>query len=57
MGVEILDDASDLPGDSSRNGNAAQYGRLYDIDARRRLENRLEERRLRKEMQEFNFDL
>ncbi len=54
MGLEVLDNNLDTGYDedvvSSANDNT------HNLDARRRLEDKMEELRLRREMREFDFD-
>ncbi len=57
MGVEVLDSSMDFDGDDMADAVEARGNKPMDIDARRRLEDRLEEMRLRREMREFDFDL
>lgn len=56
MGVEVLDSNLDFVGDMMDDSEAAAAVKVVDIDARRRLEDKLEEMRLRREVQEFDFD-
>lgn len=56
MGVEVLDSTLDFGGDLSDDREEAASLKSVDIDARRRLEDKLEEMRLRREVQEFDFD-
>ncbi len=55
MGVGVLDSNLDFDGESD-NAEVGHLVRSVDIDARRRLEDKIEEMRLRREMQEFDFD-
>jgi len=57
MSVEVLD--SEFEGNNSVNDDDffSPQAPLNGTDARRRLENRIEDIRLRKELQEFDFDL
>ena len=64
MGVEVLDSSmeiNDLIMDESMMGieddKDGQSAIVNQIDARRRLENKLEEMRLLREVQEFDFDI
>lgn len=64
MGIEVLDSSSDLSNvilegaidseldDEDEGSEVASF----TVDARRRLENKIEELRLMKETQEFDFD-
>jgi len=65
MGIEVLDSSSDLSNvilentidadiDDSEEGSGDTG--MY-VDSRRKLENKIEELRLLKEVQEFDFDL
>lgn len=56
MGVEVLDSTMDFGGDMLDSAVDTTVGKTVDIDARRRLEDKLEEMRLRREVQEFDFD-
>jgi len=57
MGVEALDSNMDFGGDTLDEGEDTRSLKTVDIDARRRLEDKIEEMRLRREMQEFDFDV
>lgn len=62
MGIEVLDSSSDLNSVVLENVIEDQAeedtGRTESfVDARRRLENKIEEMRLLKEVQEFDFDI
>lgn len=57
MGVEVLDSTLDFGGDMLDGEEETRSLKLVDIDARRRLEDKIEEMRLRREMQEFDFDV
>lgn len=54
MGVEVLDDTNDLADDSFEEARVRTP--KMDVDARRRLEQKLEDLRLEKELRAFNFD-
>jgi len=65
MGIEVLDSSSDLSNvilegaidselDDEDEGSDVSN---FTVDARRRLENKIEELRLMKETQEFDFDI
>ena len=57
MGVEVFDSFVDNYSDVSDGEGAVFRGQHLELDARRRLEDRLEEIRLRREVQEFDFDV
>lgn len=54
MNVDVLD--SNLESNSSYDERAKGPDSAVPIDARRRVEDKIEEIRLRKEMQEYDFD-
>ena len=54
MNVEVLD--SNLESNGSFDEGAKGHGAAVPIDARRRVEDKIEEIRLRKETQEYDFD-
>lgn len=54
MGVELLDDSNDM-GDESFDEVPVRSPRM-DVDARRRLEQKLEDIRLQKELRAYDFD-
>lgn len=54
MGVEVLDDTNDV-GDESFDEETIRSPKA-DVDARRRLEQRLEDLRLQKELRAYDFD-
>lgn len=59
MGVEVLDatiDATELSADEVFEEENAKTGKL-NVDARRRLENKLEEMRLQRELRSYDFDI
>ncbi|SMF36381.1 hypothetical protein SAMN02745866_02337 [Alteromonadaceae bacterium Bs31] len=63
MGIEVLDSSSDLNNvilegaiDDLDDSDEGPVSEGISLDARRRLENRIEELRLRKEVQEFDFN-
>lgn len=59
MGVEVLDatiDATELSADEVFEEESAKNGKL-NVDARRRLENKLEEMRLQRELRNYDFDI
>lgn len=56
MGVEVLDSALDSSGSLVDEAVLISGTQLEQVDARRRLEDKLEELRLRREMREFDFD-
>lgn len=59
MGVEVLDSTLEVEDgivDEPFEGEAAAPPKT-DVDARRRLEDKLEQIRLRKELQEYDFDV
>lgn len=55
MGVDVLDDTNDLNDDSFDEGSV-RSGKM-DVDARRRLEQKLEDLRLQKELRAYDFDI
>ncbi len=58
MGVEVLDttlEASDLTVEELFDDGGAKAGKL-NVDARRRLEDKLEDLRLQRELREYDFD-
>lgn len=55
MGVEVLDDTNDL-GDESIDESSIGSAKM-DVDARRRLEQKLEDMRLQKELRAYDFDI
>ncbi len=58
MGVEVLDatlDVNDLSGDDVFEEESPKSKNL-NVDARRRLENKLEEMRLQRELRNYDFD-
>lgn len=58
MGVEVLDatlDVNDLSGDDVFDEESPKSKNL-NVDARRRLENKLEEMRLQRELRNYDFD-
>ncbi|WP_185231276.1 hypothetical protein [Teredinibacter franksiae] len=65
MGIEVLDSSSDLNNVILENaleveetlGSDGVAGVEAHTDARRRLENKIEEMRLLREVREFNFDI
>ena len=65
MGIEVLDSSSDLSNVILENalefedslGSDGPIGVDVSLDARRRLEYKIEEMRLQKEVQEFDFDI
>jgi hypothetical protein len=59
MGVEVLDSTIEVEEVSTeeRFDDAAAKPAKVDTDARRRLEAKLEELRLQKELREYNFDI
>jgi hypothetical protein len=60
MGVEVLDSTLEVEEASTEerfeDDGSAKPAKV-DTDARRRLEDKLEELRLQKELREYNFDL
>jgi hypothetical protein len=54
MGLEALDDT--LDGGFEEEVVAVINTQVHNLDARRRLEDKMEELRLRREMREFDFD-
>lgn len=57
-GDEMLDDDFDVEDETIElDVEAKEVPRVADIDARRRLEDQLEERRLRRMTQDYDFDL
>lgn len=59
MGVEVLDtslDSGDLGDDIFEDDDVVKSPR-YGVDARRRLEDKLEEMRLQRELRDYDFDL
>ncbi|WP_075185541.1 hypothetical protein [Teredinibacter haidensis] len=63
MGIEVLDSSPDLNNVILENTiedtfeDDSGVGAISVIDARRKLENKIEEMRLLREMQEFDFDV
>lgn len=65
MGIEVLDSSSDLNNVILENAIESELDDSEDspgspshtVDARRRLENKIEELRLMRETQEFDFDV
>lgn len=57
MGVDVLDSTFDVNSPQIEDVVFGADGLLNGVDARRRLEDKIEEIRLRKEMQEFDFDI
>ncbi|ABD81450.1 PA3496 family putative envelope integrity protein [Saccharophagus degradans] len=55
MGGGVLDSNLDMTDDMAESAILAE-GNAHSIDSRRRLEDKIEELRLRREMQEFDFD-
>lgn len=56
MGGGVLDSNLDMADDMAEAAFLAEGGNADTIDSRRRLEDKIEELRLRREMQEFDFD-
>ena len=56
MGVEVLDSSLDNGGSTIDDVVLISSSQLDQVDARRRLEDKLEEMRLRRETREFDFD-
>ncbi len=59
MGVEVLDatiDATELSADDVFEEESPKTAKL-NVDARRRLENKLEELRLQRELRSYDFDV
>lgn len=54
MGVEVLDDTNDM-GDESFDEGTVRSPKM-NVDARRKLEQKLEDLRLQKELRAYNFD-
>lgn len=54
MGAEVLDDTNDMGDDSFDEGTIRPP--KMDVDARRKLEQKLEDLRLEKELRAYNFD-
>jgi hypothetical protein len=55
MGLEVLDDTLDNGDDEDLTAVVSTHA--GNLDARRRLEDKIEELRLRREMREFDFDV
>ena len=56
MGVEVLDSSLDTSGRAFEDVVLISSNQLDQVDARRRLEDKLEEMRLQRETREFDFD-
>ena len=59
MGVEVLDSTLEVEDgivDEQFEGEAVVHPKT-DVDARRRLEDKLDQLRLKKELQEYDFDV
>ena len=56
MGVEALDASFEMDGEIDSEVIQTIGSRISNIDARRRLEDKIDELRLQKEMKEFDFD-
>lgn len=56
MGVEALDSSFDEVSEIDSDTIQPVTNKFADIDARRRLEDKMEELRLKREIQEFDFD-
>ena len=56
MGVEALESSYEMENEIESDVVQSIGARLNNTDARRRLEDKIEELRLKKEMQEFDFD-
>lgn len=59
MGVEVLDatlDATELSADDVFEEDSPKSSKL-NVDARRRLEDKLEEMRLQRELRSYDFDI
>jgi hypothetical protein len=56
MGLEVIDD--DLPSApvAENDDFIEKTAKVVNVDSRRRLEDKIEEMRLRREMREFDFD-
>ena len=57
MGLEVLDHATEVGGQGYEEVIVDKEAPKVDIDARRRLEDKLEEMRLRRELREYDFDI
>ncbi len=58
MGLEVLDQTVELSSQSFEEVVADKESPVrVDTDARRRLEDKLEEMRLRRELRDYNFDV
>ncbi len=64
MGIEVLDSSSDLNNvilenaiDELEDSSEGSDDVGMFVDARRRLENKIEDLRLRKDIEEFDFDI
>ncbi len=57
MGLEVLDHSVDVASQGFEEVIVEKEPPKVDLDARRRLEDKLEEMRLRRELREYDFDL
>lgn len=57
MGLDVLDHAAEVSGQGYEEVNVDKDTPKADTDSRRRLEDKLEEMRLRKELREYDFDI
>ncbi|HMU67229.1 MAG TPA: hypothetical protein PKE57_08790 [Cellvibrionaceae bacterium] len=57
MGLDVLDHATEVSGQGYEEVNVDKDTPKVDTDSRRRLEDKLEEMRLRKELREYDFDI
>lgn len=57
MGLDVLDHATEVGGQGYEEVNVDKDAPKVDTDSRRRLEDKLEEIRLRRELREYDFDI
>ncbi|HEY6530430.1 MAG TPA: hypothetical protein VIZ65_17210 [Cellvibrionaceae bacterium] len=57
MSLDVLDHATEVSGQGYEEVNVDKDTPKVDTDSRRRLEDKLEEIRLRRELREYDFDI